>query len=70
MTSLAFAGKKQFKTPVLVFFADWRRRDWYLQSWSGDVRTNMADCCAENVVSKVRDILSPVGLESHPFKVN
>ena len=34
-----------------------------------DDRSNMADCSAEDVASKVSAILSPVGLESHPFKV-
>ena len=29
----------------------------------------MADCPTEEVVSKVCAILSPIGLESHPFKV-
>ena len=29
----------------------------------------MADAGVEEVVTTVRDILSPVGLESHPFKV-
>lgn len=31
--------------------------------------SNMADAGVEEVTSKVRDILLPVGLESHPFKV-
>ena len=29
----------------------------------------MADCSTEEVISKVSTILSPIGLESHPFKV-
>lgn len=41
-----------------------------LVSSSSHARSNMADGCVEDVVSKVRAILSPVGLESHPFKVN
>lgn len=31
--------------------------------------SNMAEASVEEVIAKVRGILAPVGLESHPFKV-
>ena len=39
---------------------------------TGDWRSifNMADAFVQDLVSKVRGILSPVGLESYPFKVS
>ena len=39
---------------------------------TGDWRSifNMADAFVQDIVSKVRGILSPVGLESYPFKVS
>lgn len=39
---------------------------------TGDWRSvfNMADAFVQDIVRKVRGILSPVGLESYPFKVS
>ena len=46
-----------------MFLTKWLSKDWC------QLRFKMADCAVESVLAKVSAILSPVGLESHPFKV-